>query len=126
VRAPHCFNGPAARSVLPTYLQRTEWALSGVTREEMLRRTRAALARHEIRPPKTGAMVYMMSRDGYLGDDVHGPWHPHVMFYLPRTAPAAWGANVEGSPVLGDSSALEPVTVFVVPVPHWSDGTSDR
>src|ERR1700719_2078434 len=30
LRAPNCFNPPAVRSVLPQYLQRTEWALAGI------------------------------------------------------------------------------------------------
>lgn len=123
MRAPHCLNGAAARSVLPTYLKRTEWVLSGLSKAQMLERTRAALARHEVPVPESGAMAYMMSRDGYLGDDAGGPWHPHLMFYLPRMAPADWGAGLEGAPVMGDSSALEPVTVFFVPLGRWSDGT---
>src|ERR1700745_1358584 len=36
LRAPHCFNAAAARSVLPTYLKRTAWALSGVSQVGML------------------------------------------------------------------------------------------
>jgi hypothetical protein len=125
VRAPHCFNAAAVRTVLPTYLRRTEWALSGMSREQMRERTRAALAGHEIQPPETGSMAYMLGKGGYLGDDVHGHWHPHLMLYLPRTAPAAWGANSKGSPLFADASGLEPVTVFFVPVAHWSDGTPD-
>src|SRR6516162_3620006 len=48
VRQPHCFNAPAARSVLPAYLKRTEWVLSGLSRAEMSSRTKAAVAAHEI------------------------------------------------------------------------------
>jgi hypothetical protein len=125
VRAPHCFNAAAARTVLLTYLRRTQWALSGLSREEMRGRTQAALTAHEIQPPETGSMAYMLGKDGYLGDDVHGHWHPHVMFYLPRTAPSTWGANAKGSPVFADASGLEPVTVLFIPVAHWSDGTPD-
>jgi len=123
IRAPHCFNAAAARSVLPAYLKRTEWVLSGVSREDMLMRTKAELATHDIPAPEVGAIAFMMSKQGYLGDDAHGPWHPHVMFYLPRTDPAAMGANVSGSPMLADPSVLEPMTVFFVPVTLWSDGT---
>jgi len=125
VRAPHCFNDAAVRTVLPTYLRRTEWALSGVSLEQMTERTRTALAAHEIQPPENGSMAYMMGKNGYLNDEVHGHWHPHVMFYLPRTPPAVWGANAKGSPVFADAGGLEPVTVFFVPVTHWSDGTPD-
>jgi hypothetical protein len=122
-RAPHCFNGPAARSVLPVYLRRTEWVLAGVSRAEMLARTKSAVAAQEIPAPEVGSMVYMMSKRGYLGDVVGGPWHPHLMFLLPRTAGNAWGADLQGSPIFSDSTRLEPVTVFFVPVGRWSDGT---
>ena len=125
VRAPNCFNAAAARSVLPTYLRRTEWALSGVSKAEMIDRTKAALEAKQITEPEPGAMCYMMSKRGYLGDDVHGHWHPHLMFFLPRTSPSSWGANSEGSPLLASTGALEPVTVFFVPVGRWSDGSPE-
>jgi hypothetical protein len=123
VRAPHCFNAAGARSVLPTYLKRTEWALAGLSRAQMLKRTQAALRADQIPVPEVGSIAYMMSKEGYLGDDVGGHWHPHLMFYLPRTKTTEWGANLRDSPVYGDSNALEPLTVFAVPVTHWSDGT---
>ncbi len=126
VRAPHCFNAAAARTVLPTYLRRTGWALSGESLDQMRARTQAALSAHEIQPPEAGSLAYMQGKGGYLGDDVHGHWHPHVMFYMPRIAPATWGANAKGSPIFADASSLEPVTVFFIPVAQWSDGTPDE
>ncbi len=125
VRAPNCFNAAAARSVLPTYLRRTQWVLAGVPRAEMVARTKAALAAKQITEPEPGAMCYMMSKGGYLGDDVGGHWHPHLMFFLPRTSPSTWGANSKGSPLFASTGALEPVTVFLLPVKNWSDGTPD-
>ena len=122
VRQPHCFNEAAARSVLPAYLKRTEWVLAGLSRSEMLNRTKAAVAAHEIGPPEPGSMVYMMSRDTYLADDV-GHWYPHLMFLLPRTSGQEWGADLKDSPVYSDSTFLEPLTIFFVPVSRWSDGT---
>jgi hypothetical protein len=125
VRAPICFNPASARSVLPTYLERTKWVLAGVSKAEMLDRTRAALASKSIRPPEVGSMCFMMSKGGYLGDDVGGHWHPHLMYFLPRTDPSQWGANVSGSPVMGSTRGIEPLTVFLAPVPNWSDGTPE-
>jgi hypothetical protein len=122
VRAPICFNAAAARSVLQGYLRRTEWALAGASKAEMLRRTKAAIAAKEITAPDVGAMCYMMSKDGYL-NDVGGHWRPHLMFFLPHTEAAAWGANLPGVPVFGGGGDLEPVSVFMAPVPNWSDGT---
>jgi hypothetical protein len=65
----------------------------------------------------------MMSKSGYLNDDAQGPWRPHVMFFVPRTGEASWGANVPGSPMASDSKAYERTTIFMVIVPNWSDGT---
>jgi len=123
-RAPECFNRAAARSFLPAYLRLTEWVLAGASRGEMLARTKSAVAAHEIREPEAGSMVYMMSKRGYLGDAVGGPWYPHVMFILPRTAGNDWGADLPGSPIFSDSTRPEPVTILFVPVGRWSDGTA--
>ena len=122
-RSPICFNPAAVRSVLPTYLQRTQWVLAGASKADIVARTKAALAAHQIPAPEIGAMCYMMSKDGYLNDtDRH--WHPHLMFFLPRMATAEWGANVPGGAVIGDGgSDLEPITTFFVPLAKWSDGT---
>jgi hypothetical protein len=130
-RAPTCYNAAAARSVLPRYLERTRWVLSGVPKADMLARTRAQIAAHTFRLPDSGSMAYMMSKQMQLHDADHH-WHPHVMFYQSNTAPAAWGANLKGSPVLADDSSVfatdgeaEPLTIFFVPVAHWSDGSAE-
>jgi hypothetical protein len=125
LRGPMCLNPVAVHSVLPYYLKRTEWVLSGVSRTEMLARIKTALAAKEITAPEPGAMSYMLSKDGYLGDRAGGHWHPHVMIYLPHTDPAAWGADLAASPVLSFSSNLMPLTLIFVPVHKWSDGTPD-
>ena len=41
VRARHCFNAAAARSVLPAYLKRTELVLAGLSKEQVLERMKA-------------------------------------------------------------------------------------
>jgi hypothetical protein len=126
VRSPNCFNAAAARSVLPAYLERTEWVLAGVSKAEMLARTKAEITSGRIGPPALGAMCYMMSKDGYLGDQAGGHWHPHVMFYLPHSAalPGVWGANLPGVPVMGGDVGLDPAVVYFVIVAKWSDGTT--
>ena len=121
-RSPICLNAAAARSVLPNDLRRARWALAGASKAEMVDRTKAAIAAHEITAPEVGAMSYMMSKDGYL-NDLAGHWHPHLMFYLPRMPAAEWGANLPGGAVIGDDGSLEPLTVFFIPVTKWSDGS---
>ena len=125
LRAPHCFNAAAARSVMPAYLKRTELVLSGLTREQVEAGMKEAVAKKVIGAPEQGAMCYMMSKQGYLNDHA-GHWHPHLMFFLPTTEAANWGANLNGSPVFAAQGDPEPVTTFMVPVMAWSDGTVEE
>jgi hypothetical protein len=122
LRAPMCYNLAAARSVLPGYLERTKWVLSGISKADMLERTKAQLAANTFAMPDRGALTYMMSKQGYLNDAV-GHWHPHLMFYLAHSDSAAWGANLDDSPVFSTQGSPEPITTFYVPVAKWSDGT---
>ncbi len=126
-RSPICFNAAAARSVLPDYLERTRWVLAGATKAEIEARTRAIVTAGKFARPTTGAMAIMMSQHGYLNDDAGGPWHPHVMLFLPSDAggAAALGADLPGAPVMSGAPDLEPVTTFFIPVRRWSDGTPD-
>jgi len=124
IRAPNCFNAPAVRSVLPQYMKRTEWVLAGVTKEQMIEKTRAAFAKHEFTMPDPGSFSFMLSKQGNLGDPANGgPWLPHVMFFVPHGQAKTWGVGLEGSPILGEeSSSIEP-TVLFIPVRRWSDGS---
>jgi hypothetical protein len=131
LRAPICYNRAAARTVLPAYIERTGWVLAGVSTSEMIARTRAELSANTFVLPDAGAMSYMLSKQGLL-HDADGHWHPHLMFYLAKTEAAAWGANLNGSPIFADGSSIfakegspEPVTTFFIPVAKWSDGTSE-
>jgi hypothetical protein len=122
LRAPLCFNAAAARSVLPRYLERTKLVLAGVSKAGLIESTKSAIAAHTFIAPEPGAMCFMMSKQGYLGDTA-GHWHPHLMFYLAHTDGAAWGADLAGSPVFAAQDHPEDITTFMVPVPKWSDGT---
>lgn len=125
VRAPHCFNPPASRTVLPVMLKRAEWILNGVSPRELDARTQRAYAAGEFQMPGAGAMAYMLSHQQHLLDaDPH--WLPHLMFYYDKSMPAgAWGAGGMTSPVI-DASAGDPqspVLTLLIPVRQWSDGT---
>jgi hypothetical protein len=125
LRGPVCYNPAAVRTVLPYTILRTKLILSGLTKAQMVANIQSGIAASQLPLPEPGAMSYMLSKNQYLGD---GPahWHPHLMFHLPRTDAASWGANLDGSPVVLDTSHrewLEPETIFMVPVDHWSDGT---
>jgi hypothetical protein len=122
LRGPVCFNSAAARTVLPAYLERTKWAIAGVSKADMIGRTSAELAANRIATPGPGAVAYMMSKQGYLGDRA-GHWHPHLMFFLPHADVADWGADLHGSPVFAARDEAARITTFFVLVPTWSDGT---
>jgi hypothetical protein len=123
LRAPICFNAAAVRSFLPQTIKRTEWVLAGRSKAQMFEDLKAALDKKELPKPEVGAMCYMMSKQGYLNDSV-GHWHPHLMFFLPPADPTTWGANLPGSPVIGQDDAQSQLTVLMIPVGHWSDGTA--
>ena len=124
LRAPNCFNPPAVRSVLPQYLKRTEWALAGASRQQLIDKARAAFASREFGAPDAGAFSFMLSKQGYLSDAAAGPWLPHVMFFVQSGQAAVWGAGLDGSPILGaDAETFEP-TVLLIPVRRWSDGSA--
>jgi len=122
LRAPICFNPAAARTVLPAYLERTEWAIAGVSKADMIKRTNAERAAKRIATPGPGAVSFMMSKQGYLGDAA-GHWHPHLMFYFAHTDAVDWGADLHGSPVIAAPGDSEAIATFFVLVPTWSDGT---
>jgi hypothetical protein len=122
LRGPICFNAAAARTVLPAYLERTQWVIGGVSKADIMKRTSAELAASRIATPELGAMSYMMSKQGYLGDTA-GHWHPHLMFFFAHVAGADWGADMRGSPIFAARDDSESITTFFVLVPTWSDGT---
>jgi hypothetical protein len=122
VRAPICYNPPAVRSYLPQAIKKTDLILAGQSKAQMSENIKAALDKKELPAPESGAMCYMLSKQGYLNDRA-GHWHPHLMFYFPLTGPPNWGADLSGSPILGDKDTLGRLTVFLIPVGEWSDGT---
>jgi hypothetical protein len=124
LRAPICFNPPAARSYLPLTIKKTELVLAGQTKAQMVENIKAGLDRKELPTPESGAMCYMMSKEGYLSDR-DGHWHPHLMFFLPQTVALTWGADLPGSPILAMQFPPDRLTVFLIPVAKWSDGTAE-
>jgi len=126
MRGPICYNPAAARTILPYTINRTKLALTGLSKTQMRENITAAIAKNELPTPEAGAMSYMMSKAGNLGDSV-GHWRPHLMFHVPKTDGANWGADLAGSPVMFNDEyrdVPEPETIFMVPVFHWSDGTA--
>jgi len=125
LRGPICYNPPAVRSILPYTILRTKLILGGNSKAQMSQSIQASLAGSLLPVPEPGAMSYMMSKDGYLGDAA-AHWHPHLMFHLPRMGASGWGANLAGSPVILNTDFTEgpePESIFMVLIDHWSDGS---
>jgi hypothetical protein len=122
VRAPICVNAPAARTYLPIVLLKTKLVLAGKSRMEIARAVKSALDTKEWPALEPNAMCYMMSKQQYLSDDdMH--WHPHMMWFVPGDAVQSWGANLAGVPVFAGNVPEDRMTVFMVVVRRWSDGT---
>ena len=122
VRAPHCFNPPAASTFLPFFLMKTKLVLAGKSKAEIAAAIASALENKELPPLAPGTVVYMMSKQQYL-NDTGKSWHPHVMFYASGDAEKSWGANLPGSPVMSAYDPEQRVTTFFVLTSEWSDGT---
>ena len=134
VRAAECINPPAARSVLPYAFKRTELLLAGHSKQEVIAAIKAAIDKKELPALEPGTVSYMMSKDSYL-TDYGGHNGPHMMFYETAKDGAAWGANLTNSPVLAVNywyisaeaypqvKSFPPLSVFLVGVAKWSDGT---
>jgi hypothetical protein len=134
VRAAECINPPAVRSVLPYAYKRTELLLAGHSKQEVIAAIKAAIDKKELPALEQGTVSYMMSKDSYLSD-YGGHNAPHMMFYETAKDGAAWGANLTNSPVLAVNywyisaeaypqlKSFPPLSVFLVGVTKWSDGT---
>ncbi len=122
VRAPICFNPAAARTFARIYLMKTKFVLAGASKEKIVTATASALDKKELPALETGAMCYMMSKQQYLNDRGRN-WHPHLMFFVSGDAAKSWGANLAGSPIMAAKDPQERVTIFMVWVGKWSDGT---
>jgi hypothetical protein len=123
VRAPNCYNAQAAETFVPIYLMKTRLVLAGKSKAEILTSITKALDTKELPSLAPGAMCYMMSKSQYLSDqDSH--WHPHLMFFAPGDAVKSWGANLKGSPIIAGEDPEQRVTVFMIVVGSWSDGTA--
>jgi hypothetical protein len=135
IRAADCLNPPAARSVLPYAYKRTELLLAGHSKLEVIAAIKAAIDKKELPPLEQGTLSYMMSKSSYLTDNGdHNS--PHLMFFQTNINDATWGANLTNSPVLSVNywylsaeaypqlDSFPPLSVFLVMVDKWSDGTS--
>ena len=116
VRAPLCFNPPAARQVLPYYELRSKLGMEGKTPDQISEGVQAAYATGQLPRRDEVSFAYMWSADQNLASGI-GHWHPHMMIFAPYYDNSLVGNNEFGSalPQLSDDSGT-PFAVVVVPV----------
>jgi hypothetical protein len=122
IRAPICFNAPAARTNVPSILKKTTLVVAGKSKTEIAEAVASALDKNKVPALEPAAMYYMMSKQQYLSDREKS-WHPHLMWFVPGDAAKSWGANLPGSPILAANDPEDRMTIFLVWVGHLSDGT---
>jgi uncharacterized membrane protein YphA (DoxX/SURF4 family) len=122
VRSPICFNPPAAKTVVPLFLMKTQLVLASKSTAAIVRAIASDLDRKELPPLDPAAMCYMMSKQQYLNDKDKSAG-PHLMFFVSGDTTKSWGGNLPGSPVIAANDPEERMTIFILPVGKWSDGT---
>ncbi len=120
--APICYNALAAKSQVPATIKRTQAAIAGGSPAQVRAAINLAIKNGVLHTTELGSMAYMLSKQQYLNSrSAH--WRPHLMFFTPDTDPKSWGAGLPDSPILGIKYPEEHLTVFLIPVGRWSDGT---
>ncbi len=119
VRAPICFNPPAARQVLQYYELRSKLGMEGKTPDQISESVQAAYARGQLPRRDEISFAYMWSADQNLGTGI-GHWHPHMMIFAPYYDNSLLGNNEFGGalPQLSDDAG----TPFAVVVIRVDDG----
>src|SRR5258708_29429527 len=65
MRGPLCFNPPAARSILPYTIKRTELVLAGRTKAQMIAAIADDIREHALPPLEAGPFTPTMSKQGH-------------------------------------------------------------
>ena len=96
---------------------------------------KSAIEKKQLPALEEGGVSYMMSKSSYL-TDMGDHNMPHLMFFQSENKESAWGSNLTNSPVMSVNywylsadaypqlKSFPSVTVFLVAVDKWSDGTS--
>ena len=115
LRAPHCFDPIASRTVLPLQELQAKIGLEGKGPDQISKEVQAAYAKGELPKMEAVAFAYMFSADQDLGRGL-GAWHPHMMVYTPNYENSMLGGNApdSGLPIVGNGGTQFAVTVIPV------------
>jgi len=122
LRVPICYNALAAESQVPETIKRTQVALASGSEAHIHAALKGAFDSGELPRAKAGSVAYMMSKQTYFNRS-EGHWLPHLMFFMPESDPKSWGAGLPNSPVIAHDLPEEHLTVLLIPISHWSDGS---
>ena len=124
VRVPMCVNAAAARSYLLHLLKWTDLALAGRTLAQMNEAIAAAIDKKELPAMESGAMCYMMSKQGYGGDSIPH-WPSHLMFFVFGKQRRNLGSEFAGFSCLccvRPCGATDFVRGYCATVVRWNEG----
>ena len=115
VRAPHCFDPIASRTVLPLQELQAKLGLEGKGPDQIAKEVQAAYAKGKLPKMEKVAFAYMFSADQDLGLGL-GAWHPHMMVYTPYYENSMLGGNEPDSrlPIVGNGGTQFAITVIPV------------
>jgi hypothetical protein len=122
-RGPDCVNPPAVQSEIPQQILESQWAMAGLSAQQMGERTKAACADHRLNEPLPGAFGFMLSKEGHLNHAHGGPWRPHMMLFVVRDQTANWAPNLQNSPTYSSDRSFCLSSMVYIPVSKWSDGS---
>ncbi len=126
---PICYNAEGARTVLARELLEVRLRSLGASEDSVERAVAAGYASGQLEAPKSLALAYMMSPRQVLFSSPRpegrrvGPWHPHLMFFVPGATPSMFGLSSEDAEPISVSGSGTPRAEVVVKVQKWSDGT---
>src|SRR3989475_12049816 len=113
LRAPHCFDPIASRTVLPLQELQAKLGLEGKGSDQIAKEVQAAYAKGELPKMEAVAFSYMFSADQDIWPGL-GAWHPHMMVYTPYYENTMLGGNQPDSrlPIMGNGGKQLGVTVI--------------
>ena len=116
IRGPACFDPVAARTVGPAEHLKAKLGLEGKSPDEIDREVAAQYGLGKLPKMEGGAFAYMWSASQHIGPQA-GPWHPHMMVYIPYYENRLLGNNPVGDHrtpfVVGDGT---PYSIVMIPV----------
>jgi hypothetical protein len=115
LRAPHCFDPVASRTVLPLQELQAKLGLEGKGPDQITEAVQVAYAKGELPKMEAVAFAYMFSADQNIGLGL-GAWHPHMMVYTPYYENSMLGGNEpnSGLPIVGRGGTQFAVTIIPV------------